>query len=446
MPATETIDTLINARWVIPVEPGEAVYDDHALAIRDGHIVALLPQAQARQRYQPDETVDLPGHALIPGLVNTHTHASMSLFRGLADDLPLMTWLNEHIWPAEGRWVNRDFVRDGARLAMAEMIRGGTTCFNDMYFFPDQVAEAARECGLRAVVGLIVIDMPTAWAGDTEEYFRKGIEVHDNYRSIPLIHTCFAPHAPYTVSDAPLRHVATLAEELDIPIHIHVHETAHEVETAQQRHGQRPLRRLRELGLLGPRLLAVHMTQLETDEIQELSRCSVNVVHCPESNLKLASGFCPLQDLLRAGVNVALGTDGAASNNDLDMLGEMRSAALLAKAVSGDPTAVPAHQALRMATLNGARALAIDEDTGSLEIGKSADILAIDLGALETSPVYDPISQIVYAAGREQVTDVWVAGRQLLRQRELTGLDVTAITAAAAQWRDRIQASDDQAG
>ena len=442
MPATKPIDTLINAHWIIPVEPDETVHEDYAVAVHDGRIVALLPQADARQRFQATETVDLPEHTLIPGLVNAHTHSPMSLFRGLADDLPLMTWLNKHIWPAEDRWVDAGFVRDGARLAMAEMIRGGTTCFNDMYFFPDQVAEVARECGLRAVIGLIVIDMPTAWASDADEYFRKGERVHDNYRSIPLIHTCFAPHAPYTVSDDPLRHIAMLAEELDIPVHMHIHETTHEVETALEQHGRRPLQRLRELGLLGPRLLAVHMTQLNDDEIQELGRCGVSVVHCPESNLKLASGFCPVQALLQAGVNVALGTDGAASNNDLDMLGEMRSGALLAKAVSADTTAVPAHQALRMATLNGARALAIDSETGSLEVGKSADIAAIDLGALETCPVYDPASQIVYAAGREQVTDVWVAGRRLLRQRELTSLDTAAIRATAGQWHQRIQESD----
>jgi len=442
MPATQRIDTLIKAQWVIPVEPDTTVYEDYAVAIHEGHIVALLPQTEAAQRYQATETVELPGHALIPGLINAHTHASMSLFRGLADDLPLMTWLHGHIWPAESRWVNEEFVRDGARLAMAEMIRGGTTCFNDMYFFPDQVAEVARETGLRAVIGLIVIDMPTAWASDADEYFRKGARVHDSYRSTPLIHTCFAPHAPYTVSDGPLRHIAVIAEELDIPVHMHVHETAHEIAASLEQHGQRPLQRLQGLGLLGPRLLAVHMTQLDDEEIQQLARGGVSVAHCPESNLKLASGFCPVQALLQAGVNVALGTDGAASNNDLDMLGEMRSAALLAKAVSGDTTAVPAHQALRMATLNGARALAIEAETGSLETGKSADITAIDLTAVETCPVYDPVSQIVYAACREQVTDVWVAGRRLLHQRELTSLDAAGISAAAGQWRTRIQESD----
>jgi 5-methylthioadenosine/S-adenosylhomocysteine deaminase len=324
----------------------------------------------------------------------------MSLLRGLADDLPLHDWLNNHIWPAESRWVSEEFVHDGTQLAMAEMLRCGTTCFNDMYFFPDVTARAAAHCGMRASVGLIVIDFPTVWANDADEYISRGLAVHDKFRGDPLIRTMFAPHAPYTVSDKPLEHIRVLADELDIGVHMHVHETAEEIERALDLTGKRPLARLQELELLSPALLAVHMTQLSNAEISELAAAGGHVVHCPESNLKLASGFCPVQSLVAAGVNVALGTDSAASNNDLDMLGEMRTAALLGKAVSGDASALPAHTALRMATLNGATALGIGEETGSLLTGKWADITAVRLDAIETRPLYDPVSQLVYASGR----------------------------------------------
>ncbi|MEO6697199.1 MAG: TRZ/ATZ family hydrolase, partial [Gammaproteobacteria bacterium] len=355
----QQIDTLIHARWIIPVEP-EGVLVQHCLALHAGRIVDLLPSSQAEQRYQAAQTLHFNDHALIPGLVNAHTHAAMSLLRGLADDLPLMEWLNKHIWPAESAWVSAEFVQDGTQLAIAEMLRGGTTCFNDMYFFPDVTARVASQSGMRAGIGLIFIDFPSAWAGTAEEYLEKGLAVHDSYHDHPLIKTTFAPHAPYTVSDAPLRKIVTLAEELDIPINMHVHETADEVNHSLTHYQMRPLQRLHALGLVSPRLLAVHMTQLTDEEIAAFAAAGAHVLHCPESNLKLASGFCPVDKLIKVGVNVALGTDGAASNNDLDMFSEMRTAALLAKAVSGDATSVPAATALRMATLNGARALDLD--------------------------------------------------------------------------------------
>jgi 5-methylthioadenosine/S-adenosylhomocysteine deaminase len=440
---TNTIDTLIHARWVIPVEPANTVLEHHAIAVHEGHILDVLPSTEANQKYTAEVEHHLTDHALIPGLVNAHTHAAMSLFRGLADDLPLMDWLQNHIWPAEAKWVNPEFVADGTRLAIAEMLRGGTTCFNDMYFFPDEAARVADNAGIRAVVGLIVIDFPTVWAANVDEYLHKGIEVHDHFRHNPLITTAFAPHAPYTVSDEPLRKILTFAEEMDVPIHMHLHETAHEVQEAQSNNGQRPLARLEELGLISPRFMAVHMTQLADEEIEHLATRSAHVVHCPESNMKLASGFCPVQQLLNAGVNVALGTDGAASNNDLDMFGEMRSAALLGKITARDASAVNAEQVLHMATLGGAKALGLESQIGSLEVGKAADITAVDLGQLETQPVYHPVSQIVYAAGREQVSDVWVAGQHLLKDRVLTTLDQQAIAAKAQQWGEKIQMSDE---
>jgi len=432
------VDSLIHSRWIAPVEPATTLLEYHSVVIHEGRILDILPTGQALTTYTASVEHSLDRHLLIPGLINTHTHAAMSLLRGLADDLPLNEWLNDHIWPAESRWVNEEFVHDGTQLAMAEMLRSGTTCFNDMYFFPDVTARAAAHCGMRANVGLIVLDFPTVWAHDADEYISRGLAVHDQYRGDPLIRTLFAPHAPYTVSDKPLERIRVLADELDIGIHMHVHETADEVDRAIELTGKRPLERLHGLGLLSPAMLAVHMTQLSTAEINQYAASGGHLVHCPESNLKLASGFCPVQTLRAAGINVALGTDGAASNNDLDMLGEMRSAALLGKAVGADASALPAHTVLEMGTLNGARALGIDADTGSLLPGKWADITAVCLDTIETQPVYNPVSQLIYACGREQVTDVWVAGRHLLKERRLTTLEGNDILERARDWRNRI--------
>ena len=433
-----TVDTLVQARWVIPVEPAGAVLEHHSVAIEGGNIRDVFPTEEDSPRYEARAVVDLPAHAVIPGLINAHTHAAMSLFRGLADDLPMMEWLHEHIWPAEGHWVSAEFVRDGTSLSVVEMLRGGTTCFNDMYFFPDEAARVAEEAGIRACIGLIVLDFPSAWAQSPDEYISKGLKLHDDLLGNNLIATAFAPHAPYSVSDAPLERIRTLADELDLRIHMHVHETADEVAQAVTETGLRPLARLERLRLLTQRLLAVHMTQLQAEEIEDLAAAGVHVLHCPESNLKLASGFCPDETLRRAGINVALGTDGAASNNDLDMLGEMRTAALIAKGVSGNATALPAYTALRAATLSGAKALGLDDRIGSLQPGKSADLAAIDLSAASNQPVYDPVSQIVYAATRDQVTDVWVAGKRVLHDRGLTTLDEPAILRRAGDWRNRI--------
>jgi 5-methylthioadenosine/S-adenosylhomocysteine deaminase len=435
----QTIDLLVLPRWLVPIEPSDVVLEEHALAVDGGRIVDVLPAAFARQAFQPREVLELPRHAVMPGLVNIHTHSAMSLLRGLADDLPLMDWLQNHIWPAEGANVSYAFCADGVRLAAAEMIRGGTTCFNDMYFFPDATAAVAGEIGLRASVGLIVFDFPTAWAQNWEEYIHRGVQMHDRLRGNPLVTAVFAPHAPYTVSDAPLKKIRELSTELGIGIHMHVHETAHEVSSTPD--GKRPWQRLRELDLLGQGFIAVHMTQLTDAEIAEAGKLGVSVAHCPESNLKLASGFCPVDKLLKAGVNVAIGTDGAASNNDLDLLGELRSAALLAKGVSGDASALPAHAALRMATLAGARALGLEQEFGSLEKGKAADFIAVDLERPATQPVYNVQSQLVYAAGRDQVTDVYVAGRALLREGKLLTLDEAQTLARAAEWRQRISGS-----
>lgn len=432
------IDTLIHGCWVIPVEPHGSVLDDHAIAIHEGHILELIPSQHATKKYSATHTHQFEHHALIPGLINSHGHAAMTLLRGLADDMPLMEWLNDHIWPAEGQWVDANFVYDGSQLACAEMLRSGTTCFSDMYFFPEQTALAAEQAHMRAVVGLIVINFPSAWAQNAEEYLSKGLSLHDSLHHNSLVTTAFAPHAPYTVADDSLKRIATLAEELDIPIHMHIHETVFEVEQAVKETQTRPLARLDQLGMLTPRLLGAHMIQLTEAEITQFANSGAHVVHCPESNLKLASGFCPVHKLLQAGINVALGTDGAASNNDLSMWGEMRTAALLAKAVANDASALPAETALRMATLNGAKALGLDHKIGSLEPNKAADIVAIDLGDIETSPVYHPISQLVYATERDKVTDVWIAGKHVLKDHVLTTMDIQEILHKANAWRDKI--------
>ena len=436
--APQACDLIIEAGWVVPVVPHGVVLADHAVVVSGGVIVAVLPTAEARARYQARQVVSRSDAALVPGLVNAHTHNPMTLLRGVADDLPLKVWLQQHIWPIEAAVISPGFVADGVSLAIAEMLRGGTTCCNENYFFPDVQAATYRQHGFRARVGLPVIDFPTAWAASDDEYFDRAGEVHDQWRDDPLVATAFAPHAPYTVSDANFERVRLLSDQLDIPVHLHLHETAQEVQQSVEQHGQRPIARIERLGLFNDRLIAVHMTQLTEAEIHLCAERGVSVVHCPESNLKLASGFCPACALDRAGVNLAIGTDGCASNNDLDMVGETRTAALLAKAVAQDAAALDAFTALRAATLGGARAIGFDHLVGSLEPGKQADIACIDLAALETQPLHHVVSQLVYAAGRHQVRDVWIAGVRKLADYRLADMDADALVAKAREWRARI--------
>ncbi len=458
-------ETILHARWIIPIIPHGQVLQNHSLVMNDGLITAILPTPEARQlaRMSHAREIELSKHALLPGLVNAHTHVAMNLLRGVADDLPLMTWLQEHIWPLENQLLADQFVFDGSKLACAELIRSGVTCFNDMYFFPAATLRATEEAGLRASIGLAVIDFPTPWGSGPDDYLRKGEALHeewhirysersalarslqnelnllDEWHGNPRMSFMLAPHAPYTVSDAPLLRVRELAAKLNIGIHMHVHETAQEVADAERQYGERPLARLDRLGLLNERFLAVHMTQLNEAEIDMLAARGVHIAHCPESNLKLASGMAPLARLRAHGINVGIGTDGAASNNDLDLLGETRTAALLAKGFSGDAAAIPAADALYMATLGGARALGLGERIGSLEPGKAADLIAIDLGQIETQPLFDPIAQIIYAAGRGQITHLWVAGRMLMNERRLMTLNEDDLLAKAGQWQEHIQ-------
>ena len=431
------LDLLLLPTWLVPVEPAGVVLRDHGLGIRDGRIALIAPRAEAL-RHPAKEVRELPQCLLAPGLINAHGHAAMSLLRGIADDLPLMTWLHEHIWPAEGKWVDEDFVRDGTDLAIAEQIKGGISCFSDMYFYPQVACECVHNAGVRAQITVPVLDFPVPGALNAAEALRKGLQLFDDLKQHPRIRIAFGPHAPYTVSDDKLEQIRVLADELDAGIHMHVHETAQEVAEAVAKHGERPLARLARLGLLGPRFQAVHMTQIDDEDLALLVEHNCSIVHCPESNLKLASGFCPVERLWQAGVNVAIGTDGAASNNDLDLLGETRTAALLAKAVAGSATALNAHSALRMATLNGARALGLETQTGSLELGKLADMVAFDLSGLAQQPIYDPVSQLIYASGRDCVKHLWVGGKQLLEDGRLTRMDEGELITKARAWGNKI--------
>ncbi|MDA1371192.1 MAG: TRZ/ATZ family hydrolase [Proteobacteria bacterium] len=437
----QAADLIIYCKWVIPIVPSGAVLEDHAVAIKDKKIIAICSHAEAQSSLAAKQVVKLPQHVLIPGLVNAHGHSAMSLFRGVADDMSLKHWLEDHIWPLEGKLVDREFVHQGASLAIAEMIRSGTTCFADMYFFPDEVARAALDAQIRVQLASPILDFPTVWAQDADEYILKATQLHDDFRSSELIYTAFGPHAPYTVSDAPLQKISMLAEELDIPIHMHVHETAQEVADAVAADGRRPLQRLKDLGLVSPRLLCVHATQLSDPEMNLLVEMGASVIHCPESNLKLASGFCEVAKLVKKSVNVALGTDGAASNNDLDMFSEMRTAALVAKAVASSASALPAQQVLQMATLNGAKALGIEQLIGSLEVGKYADLVAVNLEQLNTLPYHNPLSHLVYAAQASQVSHVWCAGVPILEAGKLTTLDEGLLFSTARHWHDKIVAT-----
>lgn len=432
-------DFLISARWIIPVIPENTVLENHTLAIQQGKIIDIFPSdALSTKGYNCETHTQLDEHVLIPGLINCHGHAAMSLLRGYADDLALMDWLENHIWPAESKWVSEEFVYDGSLIAIGEMIKSGTTCFSDMYFFPDQAARASNQAGIRCQLSFPIFEFPSNWGENAEDYLNKGLEVRDNYRSHNLINVVFGPHAPYTVSNDSFEKISMLAEELDSPIQLHLHETAHEVEESIKEHGVRPIERLHKLGILTPRTQCVHMTTLNSQDIEILQQTQSHVIHCPESNMKLASGFCPVSDLLNKGINVALGTDSAASNDDLDLLGELKTAALLGKAVSGNPSALDGHSCLRMATINGAKALGIDHLVGSIEAGKQADLCAININKLDAVPLYSPVSSLIYTNSGSRVEHLWVNGKTLLKEGQLTTIHENELIEKANNWREKI--------
>jgi 5-methylthioadenosine/S-adenosylhomocysteine deaminase len=445
--------TILLPHWLVPVRPRLQVLEKMAVVIEDELITAILPREQALATYPAASYVELSEHVLLPGFINTHSHSAMSLLRGYADEMNLQEWLNEHIWPAEKAFLGSNFVRDGSDLAIAEMLRGGTTCFNDLYFYPEVTANAALEAGMRACIGIAaleagmracigipVINIPTPWAANEDECLDKGLELSAGWQDEALISTALAPHAPYSVGDAALERVAELSAARDMRVHMHVLESAWEVTESETRHGKSTMTRLKDLGLLNERLIAVPLTQLDGVDLAALADAGVNVVHCPESNLKLGSGICPVARLLDHGINVALGTDGAACNNDLDLLSESRTAALMAKGFSADPGVLNAFQTLEMVTINAALALGQSDRIGSVEVGKQADLCAIRLDSLHTTPMYDVVSHLIYAVSSQQVSHVWVAGRMLLEDKEFLHLDVSDIIGRARHWADRITA------
>ena len=434
----ESIDLLIEPSWIAAVDH-DLVLKNHAVAVHGGRIIALLPSVEARSRFNPAQRVLLEDHILIPGLINLHTHAAMTLMRGLADDLPLMDWLEKHIWPAESANVSYPFVYDGTRLACAEMLAGGITCFNDMYFYPEAAAAAAAEFGMRAMLGITAIEFPTPYASDADDYIDKGLAVREQWLDNPLIGFCLAPHAPYTVSDTTFERLATLAAQLNIPIHCHIHETRHEIEESKRLHGITPLARLKRLGLLGPGFIGVHAIHIDELDLELLAATGCSVAHCPTSNLKLGGGIAPVARMRQSGINVGLGTDGAASNNRLDMFGEMRLAVLLAKGSTGDASTLPAHAALRMATLDAANALGLGGEIGSITPGKAADLVAVSLKGLNTKPCYDPLSHLVHVAGRECVTHVWVNGKCCVDHKMIVGDGQNDLESAIALWQNRLE-------
>ena len=436
------VELIIKSTWIVPVVPRATVLRDYAIIIHEKKILRILPQQEALDQYSARHIVQLDEHVLIPGLINSHCHASMALLRGAADDLPLHEWLQNRIWPLEQEFISRKFVVDGAELAIAEMIASGTTCFADMYFFPDEVAKTAISANIRVQLASPILDFPSVWAANADEYILKATQTHDQYRNSDLVSTAFGPHSLYTVSDDPLRKIGILADELDIPIHVHIHETKTEIQDSIKGFGISPLMRLKNLGLLTPRLVSVHCTHLMDHDIELLSAQGVNVVHCPNSNMKLASGICNVSKLVHHGVNVALGTDGAASNNRLDMFGEMRAASLLAKVSTEDATSLPAYVALEMATIKGAKALGLEEKIGSLEPGKFADVVAVSLNEFNTLPINDPISHLVYGANSSQVSDVWIGGKSVMRHGGLLTLEKTKIINSALSWQEKIEKSE----
>lgn len=437
------VDQIIHAKWIIPCENNQ-VLENHALIIEKEKITAIVPSAEAKTQYSAPLVEQFSGHALMPGFINSHTHIGMNFFRGLADDLALMDWLNNHIWPAERAFVAHEYVYDASLLAAAEMIRSGTTCFNEMYFFLNATAEATDKAGIRGHVGITVIDFPTAWAKTKAEYLSKGMAFYQEYKNHPRITATLAPHAIYTVAEDTLSEVRDLAEKHDLRINMHIQETGDEIQQSLEKTQKRPLRRLQDIGFVSPRLIAVHMTQINDEDMKILQQEKPQIIHCPESNMKLASGICPVTAFRDIGLNVALGTDGVASNNDLDMISEMRTASFLAKLSTRNPQALSAADTLQMATLNGAKALGIDQITGSLKPGKAADFIAINLDKIETQPLYHPTSQLVYSASRDQVTDVWVAGKRLLKNRELQTLDEGALLEKAKYWQKKMAAKEGQ--
>jgi 5-methylthioadenosine/S-adenosylhomocysteine deaminase len=438
-PNKKNASIIISASWIFTSNSEGQLLSDYSIVIENDKIIDLVPQDKVFDEYEANDIYQLTDHILIPGLINTHTHAAMSLFKGFADDLPLQDWLNDYIWPAEKEFINSSFVKDGSILALSEMIKSGVTTFNDMYFFPDATAEAVKELGVRSNIGLVVLDFPTNYATDPEDYLLKGFEFRDKWRNEELITTSIAPHAPYSVSDEAFTLINTYSEELSINIHTHLHETQWEIEDSIEKYGITPVQRLNNLGIIGPSLMAVHCVHLNDQDMATLAKNKVSIVHNPSSNMKLGSGIADIAKMLKQNLNISLGTDSSASNNRLDMMEEMRLAALLIKGSTKSPESFSANEAIKMATINGAKALGLESIIGSIEKNKKADLVAIDLNSIENQPIYNPLTTLVYSSSRSDVSYVWIDGEIKLKDKKLVKIDEKKIIQLAKKWQRKLK-------
>jgi 5-methylthioadenosine/S-adenosylhomocysteine deaminase len=438
-PNKKNASIIISASWIFTSNSEGQLLSDYSIVIENDKIIDLVPQDKVFDEYEANDTYQLTDHILIPGLINTHTHAAMSLFKGFADDLPLQDWLNDYIWPAEKKFINSSFVKDGSILALSEMIKSGVTTFNDMYFFPDATAEAVKELGVRSNIGLVVLDFPTNYATDPEDYLLKGFEFRDKWRNEELITTSIAPHAPYSVSDEAFTLINTYSEELSINIHTHLHETQWEIEDSIEKYGITPVQRLNNLGIIGPSLMAVHCVHLNDQDMATLAKNKVSIVHNPSSNMKLGSGISDIAKMLKQNLNISLGTDSSASNNRIDIMEEMRLAALLIKGSTKSPESFSANEAIKMATINGAKALGLESIIGSIEKNKKADLVAIDLNSIENQPIYNPLTTLVYSSSRSDVSYVWIDGEIKLKDKKLVKIDEERIIQLAKKWQRKLK-------
>ena len=432
-------DCIVRAEYLLPMDAHLSVMTDGAVAVGDGKIACLGKYEEVAARYDSSTIIGGSDRVILPGLINTHTHAAMVYFRGLADDLPLKEWLEDHIWPAESQWLSPEFVSDAVELACLEMVKAGITTYNDMYFFGDAAGSATKKMGIRAVLGAGIVDFPTVAARTADEYLEKAGEFIERWKGDALITPCIAPHSLYACGTETLRKARKLADYHDVPVHIHLSETQWEVREITSRYGKRPVHYLKDIGFLEARVLAAHCVWVEEDEIQLLARHGVGVSHCVESNLKLASGIAPVIRMLDAGVKVTFGTDSAASNNDLNIFSELSTAAKLHKAVSGDPTALDSRKALLMATRWGAEVLGLGEFTGSIEEGKAADLVVVNLGKPHLTPIYDIYSHIAYSVRASDVELVMVGGKMIVKEGQFCGDDESGIMSKASQWAEKIR-------
>ncbi len=434
----QNVDYIIHADYVLPMDESLAVIKDGAIAVKGTKVLKVGTSQEIFKKYSPRAIINGSQHVVFPGLINTHTHAAMVYFRGIADDQPLKEWLENHIWPAENQWLSPEFISDAIELACLEMLKGGITTYNDMYFYEDAAGEATKRVGMRAVLGVGLLDFPTKSASTTEEYFANAESFIKGWKGDNLITPCIAPHALYTCGPETLKRARKVADIYDIPIHIHLSETKWEAEEIMRRFGMSPVEYLESLGFLNERVLAAHCVWLTELEIEILAKRRVGVSHCIESNLKLASGIAPVVRMLKAGVRVTFGTDGAGSNNDLNILSEMSTAAKLHKAVSGDPTALDAKTALLMATRWGAEVLGLGKVTGSIEEGKAADLVMADLNKPHLVPMYSIYSHIVYSMRPSDVEMVMVDGKIVVNDGKLTTTDESEILYKAKKWCEKI--------